>query len=248
MNDRVKMLKLIDEGRALLTKRRIDSSPEFRAWHTNVERLLFKKYGEESIELKNFRGRIFGPIGVVTLGHDDSLDCARDIEATILELLSYIDEEEDSTQEPDSIQTFDRIFVVHGHDGEIKQEVARLLEKQSIKPIILNEQANQGKTIIEKLEKYSNVGAAIILITNDDLGKEKTDVEYRPRARQNVIFEAGYFIGKLGRDKVVLIAEENNEIPSDLHGMVYTDKRNWQFDVCKELIAIGFRVDLNKLI
>ena len=68
-----------------------------------------------------------------------------------------------------------------------------------------------------------------------------------PRARQNVVFEAGYFMGKLGRDRVVIIAEKGIEIPSDLQGVVYTDRNNWQFDVCKELIAMGYKIDLNKL-
>lgn len=250
MNDKEKMQKFVNEGQELISKKVNNGSPEFKAWHTKVERLLSSKFGDKSIELKNFRGRIFGPIGVVSIGHDDSPDCARDIEATILELKSYIEEEAEETlfQLSTTPHNYDQIFVVHGHDGEIKQEIARLLEKQSIVPIILNEQANQGKTIIEKLEKYSDVSAAVILMTNDDTGKEKNETESKPRARQNVVFEAGYFMGKLGRDRVVLIAEEKNEIPSDLHGMVYTDKRNWQFDFCKELKAMGFSIDMNKLI
>ena len=68
-----------------------------------------------------------------------------------------------------------------------------------------------------------------------------------PRARQNVVFEAGYFMGKLGRDRVVIIAEKGIELPSDLQGVVYTDRNNWKYDICKELIAMGYNIDLNKL-
>lgn len=142
---------------------------------------------------------------------------------------------------------YKKVFIVHGHDNGLKQEVARLVEKQGLEAIILSEQANRGKTIIEKFEEHSDVGAAICLFTGDDYGRTRDAEEDKLRARQNVVFEAGYFMGKLGRENVVLIANPDIEIPSDLKGVVYTNEKSWQIDVLKELKAIGYAIDLNKL-
>lgn len=140
-----------------------------------------------------------------------------------------------------------KVFIVHGHNEALKQEVARMVEKQGLEAIILSEQVNRGKTIIEKFEEHSDVGAAICLFTGDDYGKAKDATSENLRARQNVVFEAGYFMGKLGRENVVLIANPDIEIPSDLKGVVYTNEKSWQIDVLKELKAIGYAIDLNKL-
>lgn len=151
---------------------------------------------------------------------------------------------------PNKTETFnmEKVFIVHGHNGEIKEAVARLIEKQEIQAIILHEQANQGATIIEKFERHSDVGCAICLFTADDYGRAKNETAENLRARQNVVFETGYFIGKLGRDKIVLIADKGVDIPSDLQGVVYTDSFSWQFSVLKELKAIGYNIDYNKLV
>ena len=142
-----------------------------------------------------------------------------------------------------------KVFIVHGHDGELKEKVARRLEQQGIEAIILSEQVNRGRTIIEKLEAYSDVNVAIILFTQDDLGvakEEKGNEKYR--ARQNVVFEAGYFMGYLGRENIIMIADENVEIPGDLSGMVYTTRDSWEFEMLKELNAAGMKVNMNKLL
>lgn len=142
---------------------------------------------------------------------------------------------------------YKKVFIAHGHDNGLKQEVARLVEKQGLEAIILSEQANRGKTIIEKFEEHSDVGAAICLFTGDDYGRTRDAEEDKLRARQNVVFEAGFFMGKLGRENVVLIANPDIEIPSDLKGFVYTNEKSWQIDALKELKAIGYAIDLNKL-
>ena len=141
----------------------------------------------------------------------------------------------------------EKIFIVHGHNNEMKESIARLVERQGIQAIILHEQANQGGTIIEKIERNSDVGCAICLFTADDLGRAKNIPEEKKRARQNVIFEAGYFIGKLGRNKVVFIADQEVEMPSDLQGVVYVGSENWRFSILKELKAIGYQIDYEKL-
>lgn len=145
------------------------------------------------------------------------------------------------------IQFHQKVFVVHGHNGEMKEAIARILENQGIQALILHEQVNQGATIIEKIERNSDVGCAICIFTADDLGRAKNDIDEKTRARQNVVFEAGYFIGKLGRERVILIADPCIEIPSDLQGVVYTDSANWRFSILKELKSMGYTVDYNKL-
>lgn len=251
MKDIERLKKLILDGEELVSRRATSRMPEFTVWHTNVERYLEKKYGNKSLELRKLRMRPFGPIAtVIGAPHDESIECVRDMSATLLELKGYLEEENDGIMQAcEQVSSpSDRVFIIHGHDGEIKEAVARLLEKQGIEPIILNEQANQGQTIIEKFERYTDVNAAIALFTNDDIGSAKNSDDKKPRARQNVVFEAGYFMGKLGRNKVILIAEKGIEIPSDLHGVVYTDRGNWQFEVCKELSVMGYTIDLNKLL
>lgn len=143
------------------------------------------------------------------------------------------------------------IFIVHGHNDRIKIDVARTIEKLGLVPIILSEQPNEGKTIIEKFEQHSNVGFAVIVLSKDDLGKAITEDNEMYRARQNVILEMGYFIGKLGRSKVFPLYESGVELPSDLHGILYVpfdDVDGWKMKLSRELRACGYPIDVNKLL
>lgn len=144
-----------------------------------------------------------------------------------------------------------KIFLVHGHDELALQETARFLEKLDQEVIVLREQPNQGRTIIEKFEDYADVGFAIVLLTHDDKGGPvKVAAEsQQPRARQNVIFEFGYFIGRLGRNRVCALYRPGVEIPSDYSGVLYQeldDKGGWRLQLAKELRAAGMTVDMNK--
>ena len=129
-----------------------------------------------------------------------------------------------------------KIFIVHGHDNERKFEVSDWLRSLDLEPIILHEQASGGtRSIIGKIERNSNVAAAIVLLTADDVGKAKDECDCKPRARQNVVFEAGYFIGKLSPDRVILLHEESVEIPGDLGGCIYiATTGQWKDDIRKE--------------
>jgi predicted nucleotide-binding protein len=251
MKENEKLQQIIMEGEELVKARATYGKPEFSAWHTKTERFLTNKFGIGSVELRNFKHRLFGPAVFVSgVAHDDSIECVRDLETTILELKDYLSEEMEDDMNTEVKTNFvvpNRVFIVHGHDGELKEAIARLIENQGIEAIILSEQANRGKTIIEKFEKYSDVGAAIALFTNDDIGRAKNESDDKPRARQNVVFEAGYFMGKLGRDRIVIVAERGVEIPSDLKGVVYTSKSDWKTDVCRELKAMNYNIDFNKL-
>ena len=148
-----------------------------------------------------------------------------------------------------------QIFLVHGHDEAMKQAVARTLEKMRLEPIILHEKPSEGRTIIEKFTDYSEVSFAVVLLSPDDIAypKDRSQKDARLRARQNVIFELGFFIGKLGRNRVLVLYqdEENFEMPSDYSGVLYTpydSSGRWQFDLIKELKACGYNVDANKLL
>lgn len=145
----------------------------------------------------------------------------------------------------------DKVFIVHGHNNEIKLDVARTLEKLGLTPIILHEQANSGRTVIEKFEEHSDVGFAVVLLTDDDLGKAKKDEQLNSRARQNVILELGYFIGKLSRKRVCPLYAKGVELPSDMSGVLYVELDNqasWRIKLAKELKACGYKVDVNNII
>jgi predicted nucleotide-binding protein len=147
-----------------------------------------------------------------------------------------------------------KVFVVHGHNEAMKEATARTLEKLGLSAIILHEKANSGNTLIEKFVKHSDVGFAVVLLSSDDYGYSKNNSvkNAKLRTRQNVVFEFGYFIGYLGRNRVVAILEsvENFEKPSDLDGVVYipyTSSNKWQLDLARELKEAGYQVDYNRL-
>jgi hypothetical protein len=111
--------------------------------------------------------------------------------------------EEPITNPPEAAAINRKVFIVHGHDGGTKESVARFIQTIGLQPIILHEQPNSGRTIIEKFEVAADVGFAVVLLTADDVGASaKKPNESRPRARQNVIMELGYFMGKLSRRRV----------------------------------------------
>jgi predicted nucleotide-binding protein len=141
-----------------------------------------------------------------------------------------------------------RVFVVHGHDDGAREGVARFLDKIGFTPIILHEQANQGRTIIEKVEAHGDVGFAVVLLTPDDEGCKKGEAP-KPRARQNVVLELGYFIGRLGRERVCALTRGNLELPSDFRGVVYVplDAGGWTQALGRELQAAGYEIDWNEV-
>ena len=161
----------------------------------------------------------------------------------------YLDEfsAEGETGLTANVGDYSKVFIVHGHNGELRERVARIIERQGLTAVILNEQSNQGKTIIEKLEIEGNAAGAVCLFTADDEGKAQTEHLAKPRARQNVVFEAGYFIGRLGRENVAILADKGIEIPSDLQGVIYTGTDNWEFGLLKELKSMGYSIDFNKM-
>ena len=269
MNSYEKLKRVCEEVDPLLAKCVTAESPEFKAWKMKAENTLEKSYGVQSKELYKFKNIIFFPRYVYATQSDEVDQCAKGLKEAKAYFEVYLEEIEDDCAENASSEVSGmsknisdevtsaiknvnsarkkKIFIVHGHDDALKQEVARIIEKQGLEAIILSEQANGGKTIIEKIEENADVGAAICLFTKDDYGRAKDASEDKLRARQNVVFEAGYFMGKLGRGNVIIVADKDLELPSDMQGVVYTDAGDWKTEVLQELDKIGYAIDFNKL-
>ena len=142
-----------------------------------------------------------------------------------------------------------KVFIVHGHDEGSREMVARYVQQLGFEPIILHEQASKGRTVIEKIDAHSDVGFAVVLLTPDDVGARKGEEDkLQARARQNVILELGYFLGKLERSRVCALKRGNVEVPSDFEGVVYVnfdDAGAWRTELGRELQAAGFEIDWN---
>jgi predicted nucleotide-binding protein len=232
-------------------------SPDFKAWYVGVLQFLEKQYGKTSIAFEEFYRLSFGSVSFVGHTNEDNYrkEFQKGLETAILYLKDHQSDFEDEISVKQEFKaTFtnnENIFIVHGRNEGIKAEVSNLLQKIKLKPIILDEKANEGKTIIEKFEKHADVKVAVVLFTGDDVGKYKGEKNYEKRVRQNVIFEAGYFMGKIGREKTIILAEEELNIQSDLQGYIYIplDKnKNWQLRVARELKAAGLNIDMNDLV
>lgn len=143
----------------------------------------------------------------------------------------------------------DNVFIVHGHDEQAKESSARFIEKLGLNAVILHEQANEGQTIIEKLEKHTDAAYAVVLFTPDDVGASSASPEnLQPRARQNVLVELGYMAAKIGRNRVCVLRKGDVEIPSDFLGVLYIDidaAGAWRLTLAKELKVAGLNIDLN---
>ncbi|PIQ41328.1 MAG: DNA-binding protein [Thalassolituus sp. CG17_big_fil_post_rev_8_21_14_2_50_53_8] len=156
-----------------------------------------------------------------------------------------------TTEEPPLIPTppgtFNKsqVFIVHGHDDIAKLEMSSFISSLGLQPIILHQQASSGRTIIEKIEHYSNVGFGVVLYTPCDVGSKVGTLESQYRARQNVVFEHGFLIGKLTRARVSAVVKGNIETPNDISGVVYIpmdQEGDWKNVIKLELRDAGFQV------
>jgi predicted nucleotide-binding protein len=260
---------------------------------TPITNDLIKTIGEDLLDLDFGQGDVFMYFHHAGYNLENIMDL-HDIKVdqqSIVEL---------STIKKEEIPSNRKIFIVHGHDEAIKNDVERFLKSLDLEPIILHKQADLGKTIIEKVEHYSDVSFALIILTADDfggkalVGDEENETEdpivifpkylshmiekfsnflgeprahilreedlalftitknllkvIRMRARQNVVFECGFFIGHLRRSKVAILCEENIELPSDLQGLCYTvlDKNgDWRAKIAEEIDKAGIKIDMS---
>ena len=148
-----------------------------------------------------------------------------------------------------------RVFVVHGHDSGLKTDVERFLREIGLKPVVLHRQPDEGATLIEKFEKHSDVGYAFILLTPDEVAYtvdqqdlDDADKKKEFRARPNVIFEFGYFVGQLGRSRVCCLYKGEVVVPSDLDGLVYKKVEQsidtQAYAIIRELKAAGYKINV----
>ena len=222
-------------------------SPEFQKWHRGTQIAITKTFEDKS-HLQEFKRSI------TTSYQEDSPKPAASLLESLIEEIEEYWEDEGQTPASSVVQENERastneVFVIHGRDNEAKETVARFLTRLDLTPVILHEQSNQGRTIIEKFEQHAQVGFAVALLTPDDVGAlQENSNDLKPRARQNVIFEFGYFIGRLGRNRVCALTKGDVEIPSDYDGVVYIplDDRAWKMDLVKELQSARYNVDANK--
>jgi len=237
---------------------------DFDAWHAATEVALRTVMGEDSPLLARFSSVRYSPTirvsGMDTSGYRPAgvkkviaiLEAAKSELALREELAEAVQDPGPASAVEPMVADQAPVFIVHGHDDARKHELFRVIQDVTgVKPIILHEQPNKGRTIMEKLEAYAAAsGFAVALLTGDDHGAEASSDSLQPRARQNVIFEAGYFAGRLGRDRVVLLYEEGVELPSDLYGVVYIPLDAggaWKLQLTHEMTAADLHVDWSGL-
>jgi predicted nucleotide-binding protein len=249
--------KHLEDGQQLLARGGI-SSDDHSTWEMLARNYLEKAFGQNSPNVTTVTSA--GRYGSFPMNAGEAWwqqhraetlqSQLKKIEGLIELLTTEVALQHDHVVSPPEAVRGHKIFLVHGHDQLALHETARFLEKLGQEVVILREQPNQGRTIVEKFEEYADVGFAIVLLTADDHGGPKSSdpATFRHRARQNVIFELGYFIGRIGRGRVCALYQQGVEIPSDYAGVLYVelDERGaWRLEIAKELRAAGLEVDMN---
>ena len=217
---------------------------EYLAWHDETERLLRfllasdERVGRAALERSPARGQ--------------AAELLESLRKGMGELRSVTDRlglpDGPAASPPAAAGAADgKVWVIHGRNGELREKVARFLLNLGLEPIILDEQAARGRTLIEKLEAQAPLAFAVVLLTGDDVGGLAAEpAGLRPRARQNVIFELGFSIAKLGRARVCALYEEGVELPSDFRGVEYKPldpAGAWRRQLARELLEAGLRFD-----
>jgi len=256
---RVELLTLKGEAANPEVRR---SGPAHDAWKAKVVVVMTEALGSESDTLRKFRDLRYS-IGIWSGAPGEAAQDARyfadqvDRAAALLDAALYEAELRDEPPADDGTASMITsgtrpIFVVHGRDDAAKHELARVLERTTDrKAVVLHERANQGQTLLEKLERHAEQAAyAVVLLTGDDEGRLRGEQDLRPRARQNVVLELGFFLGLLGRGRVAVLAAPGVDHPSDISGLVYIPLDAggaWRHHLLNELEAAGISVDRNKM-
>jgi len=239
------------------------NSTQFYEWKMNVKVELARIFGDSSGHLLRFAQIKFTvdpdnlsfysrskPEAKARYAYQKGINESRELlDETIIYISKYGSENMSEEKICDSKVMKRKVFIIHGHDDALRAMVARVIERQGLEAIILHEQSNSGRTIIEKFEEYANsCDFAIALFTPDDLDSDSNNQD-KFRARQNVLFELGFFYGKLGRKHTCVVKKGKIEIPSDLHGIVYVDSNSddWRYQLVEELKATGFDVSKDRI-
>jgi predicted nucleotide-binding protein len=253
---RARVQTQLDRG-AAVPNMSINENDEARRWYDFTSELLRQICSNDELQ-DEFTGRgSFGFGDDITAG--SYMKKLRSIHER-LELLPTPMPSVDSLSTTASLATSSRkhhtntrrVFIVHGHDDGAKETVARFISKLDLEPVVLHEQPNRGRTIIEKFEHHSDVAFAVVLFTPADVGHPVGHAgEAKPRARQNVVLELGFFMSALRRERVCVLYKSGVELPSDYAGVLYhqmDDSGAWRFLLAREIKAAGIDVDLNKAV
>jgi len=233
----------------LQTFRRIGHDREFNDWFESVLYAIRKISGPQSPDLHEFRELKFFD--------DDAIQILSDFSEAELIIDNLLKNIGNWTEEKIKVrkqfefsqqrkQLSSKIFIVYGHDGDALESAKKLCIELQLEPVLLPERESKGQTIIEKFERLSKeCGFALILLTPDDKGKSKSKKILHDRARQNVILELGYFYGSFGRERVLVAYKEGVELPSDMHGIIYSkfhsDVNEIKEDFVRELGSCGIK-------
>lgn len=238
-------------------------SPEFTEWQRNTRVAIAYTFGEESSQNEEFQDTEYSPFIFTGGGNQENYfqgAYIRGLDSAAAKLRSMIREVQeywpDDPQQPTAAETpetpdlvnTNRVFLIHGRDHGTRDTVASFLRKLELEPVILEEQPDQGLTVIEKFEQNASGSFVVALLTPDDMGGPNAE-ELNPRARQNVILELGYFIAKFGRDRVRALVKGDIEMPSDYAGVLYIpvdESGGWQMRLVKEMKNAGLNVDANR--
>lgn len=259
--------KLLAKGKGLLDAPPVKAD-EYKAWCAVARDFLTKIFGSLSPNVSSVMD--IGRYGAFPANATEAFWERHRAESlqkqlTVLEGLSEILDTEISLDSPPGGNalpgrstpsvgqkpTNNQAFLVHGHDTAVLEGTARFLEKLGVTPVILHELPDRGRTIIEKFVDHSDVPFAVVLLTADDRGGPFAAAlnDLQPRARQNVLFELGYFIGRLGRNRVCALYREGVEIPSDYSGVLFVsldDAGAWKLRLAREMKAAGLEIDMNR--
>ncbi len=260
-----RLQRALDAIEDLKQSKHHSSSPEFIKWRRNTKIAIAHTFEKDSSQMEDFDGISYSLFALSSSTTDSDWQQAyiEGLERSTAILQSMIEEIEEywedesfteisTSQNQTSSEHMRDVFIIHGRDEGTKEAVARFIEQLRLNPIILHEQPNQGQTIIEKFERHAEVAFAIALLTPDDTGGLSGEEQsLKPRARQNVIFELGYFTGKLDRGRVCALKGENVEIPSDYDGVLYIpldESGGWKMTLMRELKSAGFEVDVDRIL
>ena len=223
-------------------------SRQFTRWHRDTKVTITEVFRESPSHLKDFDAINFGPPRYTSGGLPKAAGILESMIGEVQEYWPDDPQETSITEPPENPQPVNtnRVFVIHGRDHGTRDTVAGFLRKLGLEPVILEEQPDRGLTVIEKFEENARGDFVVALLTPDDVGGLNAG-ELKPRARQNVILELGYFIGRLGRDKVRALVKGDLEIPSD-YPVLYIpldDAGGWQMRLIREMNSAGFNIDAN---
>jgi len=265
LGERIKKLEeLIKEGKSFdynnFSLKRDSGYPaslkvEYVEWRSKVEYILLSFFGRSSSIFETFKGT--DRINLVGNGPDRFNTAQSFILGSLGAAIDAIKFEPKTAENKNiTLNKDSKVFIVHGHDEKLKNQLEIFLSEIGLKAIVLHRKPDEGMTVIEKFEKFSNDASyAFILLTPDDVSYSalKSDIanseeKKEMRARQNVIFEFGYFVGKLGRKRVCCLYKKGVSLPTDILGMLYkeiTEKvEEKAFAILKDLKAAGYKVDV----